>query len=110
MANEPFLQKARNAERLLGAARMRVTMGDPEPAVKLTLAQADDIMAALDDAQTMTEIVPFLQRARNAAGFLETAMESKTPATGEVKITSAQANEIGSVLEDGQTIAELNPP
>jgi hypothetical protein len=83
-------------------------MGEPEPAVRLTLALADEIMAVLDDADTMTEIVPFLQRARYAARFLKTAMEANTPVTSEVKITSAQANEIRAVLEDGQTIAELN--
>jgi hypothetical protein len=108
MANESFLQKARKAEWLLGVATRGITMGEPEPAVRLTLALANEIMAVLDDAQTMTEITPFLQRARNAAGFLKTAMEANTGVTSEVKITHAQANEIWTVLEDGQTIAELN--
>jgi len=108
MANEAFLQKARNAERQLGAAMRGITMGTPEPAVRLTRALADEIMAVLDDAQTITQITPFLQRARNAAAFLKTAMEASTPATGEVRITHVQANEISAVLEDGQTIAELN--
>ncbi len=108
MANEAFIQKARNAEWLLGVATRGITFGTPEPAVKLTRALADELMAVLDDAQTITQIAPFLQRARNAAAFLKTAMEASTPVTNEVRITHVQANEIHAVLEDGQTIAELN--
>jgi hypothetical protein len=55
MTNELFVQRARNAARLLGVAIASSSMGEP---VKLTLAQADEIIAALNDAQSIAELSP----------------------------------------------------
>jgi hypothetical protein len=54
MSNEGFLQKAGNAEGQLGAAMRGITMGTPEPAVRLTGALTDEIMAVLEDAARRT--------------------------------------------------------
>jgi hypothetical protein len=55
MTNEPFLQRARNATRLLQVAIESSSMGEP---VKLTLGQADEIIAVVEDAQTIAELRP----------------------------------------------------